>query len=465
MNPTATSDSSLRQQSIRALKIRQTLKWTALCTSMLLAMFAGTFTGKLYFGNRFVSTIFNKIIHGENPLQAFTPVNQFPDQHVINVLILGCDHDYSEVLPGKALKGSRGRSDAIMVARIDFDAPSITILSIPRDTAVRIPNKGIRKINSAYAIGGFELTQKTLQAVFGINVDFYATIDFEGFEKMVDAVGGVEVDVHKKLDYDDNWGKLHIHLKPGIQHLSGYTAMGYVRMRHSDSDFMRAKRQQEFLEALRQKVRDPRNLLRIPDALNALSESLSSNMTHDQMLALANFARALDQTKISLNTLPCFEGPSYVYINVPKSEELIRQIFPGTLVSIEAPDRKLLARASESYNKKHKSNDDDDTARLDNGEEIPTSKKEPRASNPDVDKQGHDAGNEPEPNKTKEPAQKTPDTDKPAPDKPVEKPNTDKPDTDKPAEPKPADPKTPGDKSNDKPTKPEDTPNKDKTPN
>lgn len=358
-----------------------------------------------------------------------------------------------------------------MIARIDFDAQSISILSIPRDTAVRIPNKGVRKINSAYSIGGFELTQKTIQSVFGINIDFYATIDFEGFQKMVDAVGGVDVNVHKKLDYDDNWGKLHIHLKPGLQHLDGYKSMGYVRMRHSDSDFMRAKRQQEFLEALRGKVKDPRNFMRIPDALNALSESLASNMTHEQMLALANFARALPHERIVLNTLPCFEGPSYVYINVSKSEELIRQLFPGTLVSIEAPDRKLLARASEAHSKGRKSSDQDDLERLDGGVEIPTSS-EPHANDVKVDKQGHEAISENDPGVDSGDADKKKPTDdkkKPADEKKgdptPDKTNTDKPTTEKQPEPKPADPKPTGDNKTEKPAKADETPNKDKNPN
>ena len=294
MHPTATQDSPLRQQSIRSQKMRQTLKWTALGIALLFAMFLGTFTGRLYNSSPLAKTLIDNIARGVNPLNEFTPQKQFTDQHVITVLLLGCDHDYddrhyvSKYVPGKALKGSRGRSDAIMVARIDFDANSISILSIPRDTAVRVPGKGVRKINSAYSIGGYELTQKTLSSVFGINVDYYATIDFEGFQKMVDAVGGVDVNVHKNLDYDDNYGNLHVHLKPGVQHLNGYRAMGYVRIRHSDSDFMRAKRQQEFVEAMRGKVKDPHNFMRIPDLLNALTESLASNMTHGQMLALAN---------------------------------------------------------------------------------------------------------------------------------------------------------------------------------
>jgi LCP family protein required for cell wall assembly len=450
---------SLREQSIRRQKMRQTLKWLVLGIGMLGAMFVGTFAGRLYFGNRFAQSVIKTLFSGQNPMAVYTPANQFPSQHIITILLLGCDHDYSEVLPGKPLKG-RGRSDAIMVARVDLDNNSINLMSIPRDTAVHIPDKGVRKINAAYGIGGPELTQRTIKEVFGIDTDYYVTIDFEGFQKIVDAVGGVDVVVQKRLKYHDNWGNLHIDLQPGPQHLTGYQAMGYVRMRHSDNDFMRAKRQQAFLESLRTKVKDPKNFMRIPDVLNALAESLSSNMTQDQMLALANFAKGIDRDKIVLNTLPCFEGPSYVYIDTVKSEEMIQKLFPGVFVSIQAPDRGALARADKRRSKRGKG-DAADLERLDGGEDIPRSR-EPRAEKPSGDTQGHkdETGDDtqntepdqidksvdtPEKTSTNKTEEKKPEPPKPAETKPAET---------KPTEPKPAEPK---------PTKPEDN-TKEKTP-
>ncbi len=337
----------LRQQSLRAKKIRHATKWTFLVGTMVLALFGGTIFGKLYWGNKFFRKIVGEWVGNPlhtDPLGSFKPDVQFTEKHTLTVMLLGCDHDYSEVLMNHPLKNSRGRSDAIMIARLDFDAKTINILSIPRDTAVRIEKHGVRKINAAHQYGGPELLISTVKNVFGIDVDYYATIDFEGFQKMVDAVGGVDVDVHKRLKYTDKWGGLFIDLQPGLQHLDGYKAMGYVRMRHSDSDFERAKRQHEFLEALRGRIQDPKNILKTLDALKALTDSIKSNMTDEQMITLANFARSLPHEQIHLETLPCDEGPSYVYIKVNESEKMIRALFPGTLVSIEAPSKRELAR-------------------------------------------------------------------------------------------------------------------------
>ena len=361
----------LRQQTLRARRIRLAIKRTLVVGTMLVALFGGTLFGKLYWGNKFVKRIIDDFrLHPTTPLGGFQPDVQFPDKHILTVMFLGCDHDYSEVLMNHPLKGSRGRSDAIMIARMDFDNKTINILSIPRDTAVRIEKHGVRKINAAHQYGGPELTIATIKSVFGINVDHYATIDFEGFQKMVDAVGGVDIDVHKRLKYTDKWGGLFIDLYPGLQHLDGYKAMGYVRMRHSDSDFERAKRQHEFLEALRGRVTNPLNFTNTLNALNTLSESIKSDMDVAQMMAIANFARSLPHEKIHLETLPCFEGPSYVYIKVPESEKMIRELFPGVQVSIDAPSKRELVRMPKTP-EEEKRRDDKDAIQSKNPSDTP----------------------------------------------------------------------------------------------
>ncbi|MCX6379511.1 MAG: LCP family protein [Armatimonadetes bacterium] len=377
----------LRQQSVRAQKIRLAVKRTLLVGTMIVALFGGTVFGKLYWGNKFFKKAVDGLMKGvprADLLHEFQTGVQFPEKHILTVLLLGCDHDYSEVLVNHPLKGSRGRSDAIMIARLDLDNKTINILSIPRDTAVRIEKHGTRKINSAHQYGGPELVKSTIKSVFGIDVDYYTTIDFEAFQKMVDAVGGVDVEVHKRLKYDDNWGGLHIDLYPGLQHLDGYKAMGYVRMRHSDSDFERAKRQHEFLEALRGRVTNPLNFNNTLNALNTLTDSIKTDMSVEQMMALANFARSLPRAKVHLETLPCLEGPSYVYIKVSDSEKIIRELFPGVQVSIEAPSKRELERMPRSP-KEERERDDKDTKQVQSPSDTPVDSGDnidPRADEP-----------------------------------------------------------------------------------
>lgn len=324
----------------------------------LAALAGGTVFGTFYWRSGAFRDMVNR--HGwdvakgalkGDPLEAWSPDKQFPDRTSMNVLVLGVDHDYDD--HDRIIPGSFGRSDSILLAHVDFVNKTISALTIPRDTAVHIPgHEGIHKINAAHSYGGPDLSCRTIESVFGVRPDAYVEVGLEAFQKIVNAIGGIDVDVPKKLDYDDNWGNLHIHLKPGYQHLNGYQAMGFVRMRHSDSDEMRSKRQHEFLEALRTKLKSRDTFMAIPDVINAVNDELKGNVTRDQMLALANFARSLPKENINVKTLPSFEGPSYVTIYPDQSAQLIEQMFfpnQQLTLNIDAPDPNAVREMNAPY--------------------------------------------------------------------------------------------------------------------
>ncbi|MGC8668063.1 MAG: LCP family protein [Chthonomonadales bacterium] len=339
----------------RVWRVLGTVAAVLVCTG---AMAAGTLFGHLYWNSPFIRNMVNR--HGfsmavgtltGHTLRDWEPEQVFPGRDAINVLVLGSDHDYDN--HDRIIKTSYGRSDSILVAHVDFKNKTINALTIPRDSAVHIPGRrGIHKINAAHSYGGPELAAETVHSVFGIPIDAYVDLDLEGFQHIVNALGGIDVYVEKKLDYDDNWGNLHIHLKPGFQHLNGYQAMGYVRMRHSDSDEMRSKRQHEFLQALREKVKDPRTFWKVPEVIKKINDDLRRNLTDDQLLALVNFARKLPATSIQMATLPSEEGPAYVTIDSQKSAEVIqRMFFPNQQVAlnVDAPDPSAVAAMNAPY--------------------------------------------------------------------------------------------------------------------
>ena len=276
----------------------------------------------------------------------YTKVLPADKQHTINVLILGCDHDYDDRTQQPILT-TPGRSDSILMAHIDFDAKTIKCLTIPRDTAVAIPgHRGLHKINAAHEFGDNALTVQTIKERLGLDTDYYVTLDFESFQKVVNAIGGVDVMVHKKLNYDDNWGNLHVHLNPGMQHLNGYKAMGYVRIRHSDSDIMRSERQHEFIEALRSKIMDPRNFLKLPAVMNAVTNDLHSDLDQTAMLSIAKFVKDLPKENIQLITLPNYEGRSYCYIYPEQARKVIADLFyqgNEAMVTLDTPTREQVA--------------------------------------------------------------------------------------------------------------------------
>ena len=344
---------------------RSTMKWRSVRLSLagflcVGATVAGTMAGSMYrhlnkSGKIQVLNLFKGITHFE-PMREYQIEKQLPPekQASINLLMLGCDVDYENDRP-VILKNSRGRSDSIMVARLDFTNKRVSVLSIPRDTAVHIPDHGINKINAANAIEGPELTQQVIKDTFGIDTDYYVSINFETFKKIVDKIGGVNLTVEKKLDYDDDWGHLHIHLKPGYQHLNGYQAMGYVRIRHSDDDLHRAARQHAFLEAMRSEVASVSTINKVPDLLNTVSDDVHSSLTIAQIISIANWVRSIPKENVIMETMPSFEGYSYVTVNTPKAEQVIKRLFFNNLtaMAINAPAMSQV-EALTARGKKHK---------------------------------------------------------------------------------------------------------------
>ena len=106
-----------------------------------------------------------------------------------NIVVLGVDERPSEE--------DTGRSDTLFVVMLDTDEDNVSLLSVPRDTRVKIPGYGWDKINHAFAFGGHKLTQETTEQLLGIRINNYVMIDFTGFKGLVDAIGGVDIEVRQ----------------------------------------------------------------------------------------------------------------------------------------------------------------------------------------------------------------------------------------------------------------------------
>ena len=146
---------------------------------------------------------------------------------------------------------------------------------------------------------------KKVTEITGEPVDKYLNIDFAGFKKFVDILGGVEIDVPEDIvDYeypDNNWGYQTFRIKKGFQALDGATALKYVRSRHSTSDFSRSARQQLVLKAIKDKL-FTMNALTSPTKLSSLYSAVTShiktNLSFDEIIELAVFAKDLNNSKI-----------------------------------------------------------------------------------------------------------------------------------------------------------------------
>lgn len=149
-------------------------------------------------------------------------------------------------------------TDTIMLAHLSADRSRLSVVSIPRDSYVRLPAKGPgtrpEKLNAAYAVGGPALTVRTVERLTGVHIDHYLELDFAAFMKTVDAVGGVPVCTARPL-HDPRSG---LDLPAGTTVLDGGRALQYVRSRYLDptADLGRMQRQQRFVAGLVRRVTD-----------------------------------------------------------------------------------------------------------------------------------------------------------------------------------------------------------------
>lgn len=244
-----------------------------------------------------------------------------------NLLVLGVDSNGNDT---DRFVGTR--SDTILLMNIDPAAHSINAISIPRDSKVYLADgKGVQKINHAHALGGIELTKKTVEDTLGVKVDRYIVISTEGVRKLVDTIGGIPVYVEKPLNYDDYAGKLHIHLDKGVHVLNGVEAEGFLRFRHDGlGDIGRTSRQQWFLKSLLDTMQKPSIIPQIPEALRLAMTYIKTDMTLYELSHFAALMRDVNMDSVEVATLPgqpSSKGTiSYWILNPEKTQEVIDRL-------------------------------------------------------------------------------------------------------------------------------------------
>lgn len=243
-----------------------------------------------------------------------TPPPEWTGSEPLTMLLLGVDKRPDD-------EGG-SRSDTMILVRIDPVTETASILSIPRDTKVIVPGYGVQKVNAAYAFGeahsdevqggGPGLTMRTIEANFGIHIDYYAEVDFAGFEKIIDTVGGVTIDNPYAIKDDeypaDGNNYMRIYFPPGWQHLDGEEALIYARTRHDDGDAMRSARQQQVLLALREQAMNLNLISNATELLGEIGDSVRTDLDPSQALELARLGTRIDQANIhQLSLMPALE--------------------------------------------------------------------------------------------------------------------------------------------------------------
>jgi LCP family protein required for cell wall assembly len=221
-------------------------------------------------------------------------------------------------------------TDSIMAVTIDPTSNRVMLASIPRDLTIpmNLQNPPSRiwyqKVNAAYEVpytdiiccvasqytgrtGGGYAAEHEIGKVTGLTFDRYIAVDFVAFRDMVNALGGVDVCLSTNLDdysYPDyRNGYMPIHFRAGCQHLSGEQALEIARSRHAQqpqqsSDFGRAQRQQDIMQAIKKKATTVNGFAKAPQLLDALQKNINTDMSLSDMKAVYDWGKNLPDASI-----------------------------------------------------------------------------------------------------------------------------------------------------------------------
>lgn len=226
------------------------------------------------------------------------------------MLLIGVDSSKDGVTSGY-------NGDVLLLVTFNPNTLRATITSVPRDTYLKTAcsNGSYRRINTTTWGSSASCAVKTMENLFGVDIDYYAKINFKGVVQLVDAVGGIDVDVPYSFCEQNSsrtWGTKTIFVEKGKQHLNGEQALALSRNRHSakDSkamqkhcptwtegtrnDFTRGKNQIKVIlgivNAATKKLTNPDEAINI---LNSIKSNFQTNITNKDILSLYNLGKSL----------------------------------------------------------------------------------------------------------------------------------------------------------------------------
>lgn len=285
----------------KAKKKRRIWPWVL----MVLVFISAALAGAYYASNSLL----------EKPVEKKQSEELITAKDKATIMIMGVDERDDDV----------GRSDTLMIASIDPKTNQASLLSVPRDTRVKIKGHGFDKVNAAYAYGKEKLSQDTVENLLGVNIDHYVIINTKSFKKIIDAIGGIDIDVPKRMHYEDPWdddGGLIIDFQPGMQHMDGAKAVTYVRYRDEEGDLGRIRRQQDFMRACMDKIVSPAIIPKLPSVIKEVMDSIQTDLTFRQLLEFAGTLKQSKENGLKTDMVPgrplYIDGVSYWIPNLNK---------------------------------------------------------------------------------------------------------------------------------------------------
>lgn len=301
------------EQVFRKGRLLRKILWIFSIIAILsLLSFAIFFLWKTYSTTKKISTSTEQTTLSQDMKSFFSPIIPSADKYVlrgesegrVNILLLGAA---GENKPGGNL------TDTIMIMSIDIKNRKVALLSLPRDFYVPIgDSNSFTKINSLYKIGlaqhnGADLIKQAVEKITDITINYYVSVDFDAFAKIVDDINGINVMVERDI-YDatypgPNYSYETFALNKGAHLLNGDVALKYVRERHDDpeGDFGRAKRQQQVIQAVKNRMFSMHtmfNVVALSNVLDTLGDNIKTDMSFDDIEQFIKLSKVVDTQNI-----------------------------------------------------------------------------------------------------------------------------------------------------------------------
>ncbi|WP_247935850.1 LCP family protein [Streptococcus lutetiensis] len=203
------------------------------------------------------------------------------DSNVFNIYISGID-TYGSI-------STVSRSDVNLILTVNMNTHKILMTETPRDAYVKIPDGGADQYDKLTHAGiyGVETSEKTLENLYGITIDYYARLNFDSFLKLIDALGGITV-------YNDQAFTALMNKKEypvgNIELTSGEDALAFVRERYSleHGDYDRGNNQMKVIQAILNKMTSLKSISNYSTIISNVQDSIQTDMKLDTMMKLVN---------------------------------------------------------------------------------------------------------------------------------------------------------------------------------
>ncbi len=260
----------------------------------------------------------------------------------VNVLALGIDESAE-----RADWGSY-RTDTMMLISVDFSTNEVALVSIPRDSYVKIYNsegeiakleEPMAKINTAFSAGGgakrhgFEYACMTVSKLLDVPVQHYVCVNMPVVKQMVDAMGGVDYEMDVAFTMNGRSYSM------GMQHMNGQAVLDYCRLRKDSSDIVRVERQQKMLSLILDTMKSSDQIRNIPAMYKAAQANIETDMSFEQICALALMGAKMDMGQLSSHTVPVtamkINERSCVAVKTLELAEMVKKVFGKKEVNID----------------------------------------------------------------------------------------------------------------------------------